>query len=363
MQGENRGDLTRDMFKHYKHFSRVLSQQGRVQLDADSNEQTAILLHFLRSLAADLIGQHGGPASRCGFEIAAIEDVKNDFTIGPGHYYVDGILCEVEPSQAVSINLSKKGDNKNIVVTNPAATGVNFTKGEIVETSADDPGVCPQAHQIMELQGSKLTLAPAVSSKGTMMRHAITYKTQPDFLVAATGRLPTSDSANPKCFVYLDVWERHVTWVEDENIREVGLDGPDTATRAKVVCQVKTSPNVPTSIEDNSLSDPNWRTYIPEANLQPANRRLLKARVRPGRVSTDPCITSPKSSYRGAENQLYRWRSTSVVVSMRTSRRPSSGHVQRIGCVSHFQVERRSVTVENLCRDSRLGLNSETMLR
>src|ERR1700720_2148648 len=97
MQGEYRGDFTRDTFKHYKHFSRVLSQQGRIQLDADSNEQTAILLHFLRSLAGDLIGQHGGPANRWGFQIGPIGGVANDFGIRPGHYYVDGILCEVEP--------------------------------------------------------------------------------------------------------------------------------------------------------------------------------------------------------------------------------------------------------------------------
>ena len=38
-----RGDFSRDTFDPVKHFSRVLQQQGRVQLDADWNEQTAIL--------------------------------------------------------------------------------------------------------------------------------------------------------------------------------------------------------------------------------------------------------------------------------------------------------------------------------
>ena len=75
-----KADFTRDTFNPLKHFSRVLMQQGRVQLDADWNEQTAILLHYLRSLGADLIGPHGGPADvedangqplevNCGFEI------------------------------------------------------------------------------------------------------------------------------------------------------------------------------------------------------------------------------------------------------------------------------------------------------
>jgi hypothetical protein len=42
------------------------------------------------------------------------------------------------------------------------------------------------------------------------------------------------------------------------------------------------------------------------AGLQPAYRGLLRARVEPSDASTDPCILSPESRYRGAENQLYR---------------------------------------------------------
>src|SRR6266508_979133 len=108
-----KGDFTRDTFNPAKHFSRVLSQQGRVQLDADLNEQVAILLHYMQTLAADLIGPHGGPHDifktgedgtqlvqrNCGFEIASVSsgDKMTDLTIGAGRYYVDGILCEHDP--------------------------------------------------------------------------------------------------------------------------------------------------------------------------------------------------------------------------------------------------------------------------
>ncbi len=61
-----KGDFSRDTFDKAKHFSRVLMQQGRVQLDADFNEQTAILLHYLRTLAADLIGPFAGSGGRIG---------------------------------------------------------------------------------------------------------------------------------------------------------------------------------------------------------------------------------------------------------------------------------------------------------
>ena len=90
-----KGDFSRDTFDASKHFSRVLMQQGRVQLDADWNEQASILLHYLQTLAADLIGPHAGPANALGFEIKIKPD-DNDLTIGKGHYYVDGILCENE---------------------------------------------------------------------------------------------------------------------------------------------------------------------------------------------------------------------------------------------------------------------------
>ena len=188
-----------------------------------------------------------------------------------------------------------------------------------------------------------------------MIRHAITYKNQPDFLAPAGG-IDTNDDDKPSCLVYLDVWERHVTWVEDESIREVGLGGPDTATRAKVVWQVKTNPNVP-GPEGDDIEDYQWSDYIKQY-FQPADRGLLKARVRPEATSTNPCITSPKSSYRGAENQLYR-----VEIH-------AGGSLDEDGITPTFKWSRENgsvvfpvsklngaqVTVENLGRDSRLGL-------
>jgi len=81
-----KGDFTRDTFDATRHFSRVLMQQGRVQLDADWNEQAAILLHYLQALAADLIGPHGGPANPDGtkgdgFAIVAKTGSNKDFVI------------------------------------------------------------------------------------------------------------------------------------------------------------------------------------------------------------------------------------------------------------------------------------------
>jgi hypothetical protein len=93
------GDFSRVTFDPSRHFSRVLTQQGRVSVDAEPNEQAAILLHYVRRLIADLVGEHGVPnpdgLGGKGFSISLTQGGK-DFDIGWGRYYVDGVLVENE---------------------------------------------------------------------------------------------------------------------------------------------------------------------------------------------------------------------------------------------------------------------------
>jgi Family of unknown function (DUF6519) len=233
MQSEFRGDFSRDSFNPQKHFSRVLMQQGRVQLDADWNEQAAILLHYMRTLAADLIGPYAGN----GFEIKSVIDngVVTSFNIGAGHYYVDGILCEND----------KKFDQK----------------GEEIKLS---------------------------------------YYEQQDYPIKSSiDKLPEFPF-----LLYLDVWERHISYIEDDSIREVALNGVDTATRTKIVWQVKTSDKLESATQCNNIK-PTWEDLVEK--WQSSNRGMLKARVeRKADNDTNPCIIHPESRYRGAENQLYR---------------------------------------------------------
>src|SRR4051794_12535211 len=71
-EGAVKADLTRDTYDPRKRYNQVLMQQGRVQLDADWNEQGSILLGYLRGLAADLFGPHGGMGPGAGFELRAL---------------------------------------------------------------------------------------------------------------------------------------------------------------------------------------------------------------------------------------------------------------------------------------------------
>ncbi|MEU4039657.1 DUF6519 domain-containing protein [Streptomyces collinus] len=91
------GDFSRVTFDSAQRFSAVLAQQGRVQLDAEINEQAAIIQDYLRTLAMDVFGpvaylpdedEQGLGA----FGVGAFDG--DNFTVAPGRMYVNGIRCE-----------------------------------------------------------------------------------------------------------------------------------------------------------------------------------------------------------------------------------------------------------------------------
>jgi hypothetical protein len=86
-----RGDFSRLRFNRRKNYTAVLQQQGRVELDADANEQQFIDEFLRRSETIDVIGEFGGPVDDAGFQITV---VNNEILIGRGRYYVDGLMCE-----------------------------------------------------------------------------------------------------------------------------------------------------------------------------------------------------------------------------------------------------------------------------
>jgi len=88
-----RADFSRITFDPRKHYSAVLQQQGRVQVDADWNEQQRIHEHRAACIAEDVIGRSGAPMARAGLALRFTQDGR-DLGLGPGRFYVDGLLCE-----------------------------------------------------------------------------------------------------------------------------------------------------------------------------------------------------------------------------------------------------------------------------
>jgi hypothetical protein len=204
------GDFSRSSFDPARHNSGVRMQQGRVQLDADWNEQVDIATYYPRAAAADLIGPYGAPSDNAGF---AISPKANDLTIGVGRMYVNGILCE----NAESISISAQ------------------------------PG----------LPGYVLPIVPA------------TYT------------------------IYLDVWEREITALEDPGILEIALGGIDTTTRTRIVWQVKCSPYL-------GSCTPNFAAALPQSTGR------MMAQAQPNAGALTPCAVPAQAGYTSLENQLYR---------------------------------------------------------
>jgi hypothetical protein len=99
------GDFSRILDPRPKRYSAVWAQQGRLQLDADLNEQTAIVLDYLRTLAVDFIGPFGGHVHRAGFgvHLAPVPDGEKppwSVHLSDGHYYVYGLRCQTSGPDA-----------------------------------------------------------------------------------------------------------------------------------------------------------------------------------------------------------------------------------------------------------------------
>jgi hypothetical protein len=234
-----KGDFTRSTFNKEKHYSGVRMQQGRVQLDADWNEQLDIERHHATTEATDVIGACGAPKGRPGFGVVVdpatlgsdeqeyLDNnlkltplVVGDFLLTPGRFYAGGTLCE----------------NEDFV----AFTG------------------------------------------------------QPDL----RGVQPITDAGT--YLVYLDVWQRHLTALDDEAIREQALGGPDSATRTKTVWQVKTLKFDQASTPHCVTGPKEWQSLLGSSTVK------LMARAKPGEESKNLCALPPGAGYRRLENQLYR---------------------------------------------------------
>jgi hypothetical protein len=152
--------------------------------------------------------------------------------------------------------------------------------------------------------GTKLSQSLAISAghyyvDGILCEcSGVTYDTQADYAPASDDPFAEwlqSPTEGKFFWLYLDVWERHVSWVEDDSIREVALDGPDTCTRSKVTWQVK-------ALEFET--EPTCAG--PLGGLVGLSDVSLAARLDPGAQLPDPCVLAPDAAYRGPENQLYR---------------------------------------------------------
>ncbi len=86
-----KGDFSKLNFNSDNHYSSVRMQQGRIQTDADWNEQADIFNYRLALETTDFIGGSGAPEYAPGFGIDAL---GKNLNISPGRYYINGLLYQ-----------------------------------------------------------------------------------------------------------------------------------------------------------------------------------------------------------------------------------------------------------------------------
>lgn len=221
-------------------YAAVELKQGGVLLDADANELVAILDRRLRALASDVLGR--ATVSATTPDAFRITQTNGTLQIGRGRLYVDGLLAE------------------------------NHGHADPAEREFDELLAEPQYTQPIEYaQQPYLPDPPALPRAG---RH----------------------------LVYLDVWEREITHLEQPDLVEVAV-GVETSSRLQTVWQVRVleddaGANVTCASPDADV--PGWETLI-----APSTGRLTTGTYEVSEV-TDPCELPPMGGYRGLENQLYR---------------------------------------------------------
>jgi hypothetical protein len=359
------GDISRESFQQSRHYSAVRAQQGRVQLDADTNEQVWIEHHRIETETIDVIGLCGVPEDKDGFRIGLLPD-GTDLTISPGRIYVDGLLGELD---ATAVPITFPTGSSNVVqLDSLVVDNRQMSVGDWVEVSATN--VAPQPFQVT-LTGANtptLTLNGSVAAfqgqASPVLQRIITYTTQADLPnpeFASTVTSPPTSPPQPQLslsdglyIVYVDLWKREITALDDPHLREVALGGPDTCTRLKNIAQVKLL-SVATSSPGTGLCAADFPEW--DALVQPPTG-TLNARVKPADTTTNLCQLPPTAGFLRVENQTYHVqihqgqsdRSSSTIKWSRESASVATRIQNIAGSV---------ITVSDVGKDEVLGFNDD----
>jgi hypothetical protein len=243
-------DNSRFPFNPWNDYLGVVMQQGRVQLDSDWNEWQAEFARRIQAGSLDIIGRSGVPSTTpFAFQVSQpSQDSSGTWhvTIGVGRIYVDGLLAQ-----------------------NHGSTGLVQWDSALAEWVG----------------------APQTPTD---------YTSQP--YLPEPVALPTPPTGPTLILVYLDVWQRDVSYIEDPNLVDQAV-GIDTTGRRQTIWQVKfldvsnVAGGVTPATPDSAISS--WESVIlPSPSL-------LTNGVVPS-ASSGPCALSPATGYTGLENQLYR---------------------------------------------------------
>ncbi len=318
-----KGDFSRYRFDPAKHYTAVLEQQGRVQLDADANEQRAIDWHRLATETVDVIGATGAPRHAAGFAISLRSDNRS-LLIGPGRYYVDGLLCEaaieldytqqpwlIDPQPGLDVMLAA------LRVGRASAVRVWLEAWQRLVTPIDDPCIKD----------------PALGEADTTVRVQTVWRVVAEQVAATTTNLPDLRQAVDTLRQSLASFQQAtqstalqaITARADTLATEAAQSGASAARLAPELVSLRGAGAAALSGLARTPGDTGARIAaaldaiggiggVSEQESCCVAMRRPPLVLLPGTMtaSTDdtsgqgPCLPSPQAAYRGLENQLYR---------------------------------------------------------
>ncbi len=257
-------DISRFLFQPRKHYVGMRMQQGRVLLDSDHNEGAWHDDEDQRRTLLDLIGPQGSPD--LGFFLGILDGTE---------------FVPLEPGQSVTL------------------TSI-FFNGAALPSPVPNYYVLPGS---MFVGGLRYELEQA---------EHIAF--QNDFLEVRASDLPAEvPSGEFGHFFYLHTWEQCVTAVEDEEVLERALGGPDTSVRVRRMRRVEFANAL--EGEDCAAAFTRVMSNIAgeEGHLDPASGEIVSSAglfftFQPGEAEDTcaPCDPDPSGRYLGAENQAIR---------------------------------------------------------
>ena len=280
-----KGDFARVTFDPTRHYSQVFQQQGRVLLDADWNEQGHIQLHLLRTLIRDLLGPCWAVGT--GFALTSSTTDPNgtvkslplaDWQLAPGHFYVDGILCENEAPVTLAAqpyrptpDYAVNGTTTGFENPPPAGYALYLDVWERHLSAVEAPAIGDVA----------------LNGVDTCSRAQVVWQVRMLDLAQAGQQLVGITTAL--------------------NLRRA-IPGTDAVTQAAIDQQLL---NVRT-LQDGLVGSANANDDLCATVRQLLGARgtwalpRLSAQLGPVESNNDPCVIAADASYRGCENQLYR---------------------------------------------------------
>jgi hypothetical protein len=245
-------DITRFLHRPRQHYVGARMQQGRTILDSDWNEDSLLEAEDRRTALVDLIGCQG--STNAGFRISAVTQAASatsagyDFDIAPGSFFLGGMRFGLEQTETYLRQSDWLGvDERAQLMPQP-----------------------PTASELATLPGQA--------------RYDL---------------------------VYLHAWQQPVSAVEDHELRERALGGPDSSTRVRRMRRVEIAPNVGTDIPKDAF-DAMFASLQGSglASYDDVNGELLSSARLTVSLATDPspsaCGPNVPGGYVGYEDQAIR---------------------------------------------------------